>query len=81
MVAVVMPSEDIEIFCKIIKKDYKADRYVEKSSNDKENPLFHIAYGDKNTADFILTNLNTTNSMVFVFVFIRCVKQLWMKLI
>ena len=59
MVAVVMPSEDIEIFCKIIKKDYKADRYVEKSSNDKENPLFHIAYGDKNTADFILTNLNT----------------------
>ncbi len=58
MVAVVMPSEDIEIFCKIIKKDYKADRYVERSTNDKEDPRFHIAYGDKNTADFILTNLN-----------------------
>ena len=24
----------------------------------KRDPLFHIAYGDKNTADFILTNLN-----------------------
>ena len=40
MVAVVMPSEDIEIFCKIIKKDYKADRYVERSTNDKEGSTF-----------------------------------------
>lgn len=59
MVAIAMPSDDIDIFCKIIKKEYKKDRYVEKSSNDKEDPLYHIAYGDRNTADFLLRNLNT----------------------
>ena len=59
MVAVAMPSDDIDIFCRIVKKEYKKDRYVEKSTNDKQDPFYHISYGNKNTADFIITNLNT----------------------
>lgn len=58
MVAVAMPSDDIEIFSKIVKKEHK-DRYITKSTNDKENPLYFIAYGDKNTTFFILSHLDT----------------------
>ena len=57
MVAVAMPSEDIEIFSKIVKKYYK-DRYIEKSSNETENLKFYFAYGDRNTAFFSLKNLD-----------------------
>lgn len=57
MVAVAMPSDDIEIFSKIIKKDYK-DRYIEKSSNEKENPKFYLAYGDRNTTFFSLRDVD-----------------------
>lgn len=57
MVAVAMPSDDIEIFSNIIKKDYN-ERYIEKSSNEKENPNYYLAYGDKNTAFFSLKDLD-----------------------
>lgn len=57
MVAVAMPSDDIDIFSKIIKKDYK-DRYIEKSSNEKEDPKYFLAYGDKNTTFFSLRDLD-----------------------
>lgn len=58
MVAVAMPSADIEIFIKIVKNKYNKDRYIERSVNDKENPLFFVAYGDKNSTFFVLSNLD-----------------------
>lgn len=62
MVAVAMPSDDIEIFSKIVKKEYKKDRFVEKSTNDMADPSFFVAYGDTNTAFFVLSNLDTHKS-------------------
>ena len=62
MVAVAMPSDDIEIFSKIVKKEYKKDRFVEKSTNDRLDPTFFVAYGDMNTTFFVLSNLDTHKS-------------------
>lgn len=56
MVAVAMPSEDIVIFSKIVKKDFK-DRYIEVSSQ-KQDPLYFVSYGDKNTTFFSLRDLD-----------------------
>ena len=58
MVAVAMPSEDIEIFSKIVKKNYDKDRYVERSVNDKEDSSFFVSYGDRNSTFFVLSNLD-----------------------
>ena len=58
MVAVAMPSADIEIFIKIVKNKYNKDRYIERSVNDKKNPSFFVAYGDKNSTFFVLSNLD-----------------------
>ena len=59
MVAVAMPSEDIEIFTRIVKKDYENDRYIDRNINDTEDPSFFVAYGDKNSTFFVLSNLDT----------------------
>lgn len=58
MVAVAMPSEDLEIFCKIVKKEYDKDRYVYKNINDKTDSSYFVAYGDKNSTFFVLSNLD-----------------------
>lgn len=58
MVAVAMPSEDIEIFTKIVKKEHGKDRYVERNINDMEDSSFFVAYGDKNSTFFVLSNLD-----------------------
>ena len=59
MVAVAMPSEDIEIFAKIVKKEYNNDRYVDTNINNREDSSFFVAYGDKNSTFFVLSNLDT----------------------
>jgi lipopolysaccharide cholinephosphotransferase len=57
-VAVAMTQGDIDRFCKIIETQYEDNRYVEGIFNSPNYPDIHVSYGNKNTTDFHMVNLN-----------------------
>ena len=58
MVAIAMTSGDIDRFCKIIEEEYNENRYVEGIYNNPNFIPLYVSYGNKNTADFHMVNLN-----------------------
>jgi len=58
LVAVAMTQGDIDRFCKIIEEKYSKNRYVEGIFNNPHFIPFYVTYGNKNTANFHMVNLN-----------------------
>lgn len=56
--AVAMTQGDIDRFRKIIEKEYSENRYIEGMFNNPKYNVYHFSYGDKNTTDFHVTNVN-----------------------
>lgn len=56
--AIAMTHGDIERFCEIIERDYSENRYIEGIFNNSRYVNYSFTYGDKNTTDFHVTNLN-----------------------
>ena len=53
-----MTQGDIDRFCKIIEEKYSKNRYVEGIFNNPHFIPFYVTYGNKNTANFHMVNLN-----------------------
>ena len=58
MVAVAMTHGDIDRFCEIVEKEFTPDRYVEGIFNNPDFNPFYVVYGNRNTTDFHMINVN-----------------------
>lgn len=56
--AIAMTLGDIERFREIVEREYSETRYIEGLFNNSRYNGFNFSYGDRNTIDFHVTNLN-----------------------
>lgn len=56
--AVAMTQGDIDRFCKIVEEKYSETRYIEGLNNNSRYGPYNFSYGDKNTTDFHVIQLN-----------------------
>jgi phosphorylcholine metabolism protein LicD len=55
---IAMTQGDIDRFCEIIERDYSENRYIEGIFNNPRYIKYNFAYGDRNTADFHIINID-----------------------
>ena len=57
-VSIAMTLGDIDRFCEIIEKEYSSNRYIDSIANNFSYTMFYVSYGNRNTTDFRIIDVN-----------------------